>query len=220
MMNLLCFGEFRSRVGAQPKPWCLRMGKIKKLKKCSILDNMSISDIAYFELILFYNLIPSLNSSQLRNLSGRPPSGIIFAVKYSKVNRDGSNPVELMVKNVSTEKRRHPRVNVDLPVRYGRTNLFLKYGRVVNASEGGLLVHLPEEMGVGQRLALKLFFPSRSEFNTLETSVQVVWKDIHLRKDWTWDYRTGVKFVDIPPEHTAKLKGLLTNIVKERSYTA
>jgi hypothetical protein len=91
---------------------------------------------------------------------------------------------------------------------------------VVNASEGGLLVHLPEEMGVGQRLALKLFFPSRSEFNTLETFVQVVWKDIHLRKDWTWDYRTGVKFVDIPPEHTVKLKGLLTNIVKERSYTA
>jgi len=67
MMNLLCFGEFRSRVGAQPKPWCLRMGKIKKLKKCSILDNMSISDIAYFELILFYNLIPSLNSSKLQN---------------------------------------------------------------------------------------------------------------------------------------------------------
>jgi hypothetical protein len=75
-------------------------------------------------------------------------------------------------------------------------------------------------MGIGQRLALKLFFPSRSEFNTLETFVQVVWKDIHLRKDWTWDYRTGVKFVDIPPEHMAKLKDLLVNIVKKRSYTA
>lgn len=42
-------------------------GKDKNLKKCSILDNMSISDIAYFELILFYNSIPSLNSSQLQN---------------------------------------------------------------------------------------------------------------------------------------------------------
>jgi len=42
-------------------------GKDKKLKKCSILDNMSISDIAYFELIFFYNSIPSLNSSQLQN---------------------------------------------------------------------------------------------------------------------------------------------------------
>ncbi len=128
--------------------------------------------------------------------------------------------MELTEETLCTEKRRHPRVNVDLPVRYGRTNLFLKYGRVVNASEGGLLVYLPEEMGIGQRLALKLFFHSRSEFNTLETSVQVVWKDIHLRKDWTWDYRTGVKFVDIPPEHMAKLKDLLVTIVGNRSYTA
>ena len=128
--------------------------------------------------------------------------------------------MELMEETLSTEKRRHPRVNVDLPVRYGRTNLFLKYGRVVNASEGGLLVYLPEEMGVGERLGLKLFFPSHSEFNTLEMFVQVVWKDIHLRKDWTWDYRTGVKFVDIPPEHMAKLKDLLVNIAKKRSYTA
>jgi len=169
MMNLLCFGEFRSRVGAQPKPWRLQMDQYRKLEKISIFDNMSLSDIAYFELILFYNLIPSLNSNQLRNLKNEPPSGIIFAVKYSKVTRDGSNPMELMEKTLSTEKRRHPRVNVDLPVRYGRTNLFLKYGRVVNASEGGLLVHLPEEMGVGQRLALKLFFPSRSEFLVLNS---------------------------------------------------
>ena len=65
--DLSCFGEFRSQVDAQPKPWCLSNGKDKKLKKCSILDNMSISDIAYFELILFYNSIPSLNSSKLQN---------------------------------------------------------------------------------------------------------------------------------------------------------
>jgi hypothetical protein len=42
-------------------------GKDKKLKKCSIFDNMSLSDMADSELILLCNLIPSLNSSQLRN---------------------------------------------------------------------------------------------------------------------------------------------------------
>ncbi len=118
------------------------------------------------------------------------------------------------------EKRRHPRIVVDLPVKYSRANPFFKYARVVNASQGGLLVYLPEEVGVGQRLALKLFFPSRSDFNTFETFVQVVWKDIHLRKDWTWDYRTGVRFIDSSPEHLAKLGSFLGNIVQKTAHPA
>jgi len=128
--------------------------------------------------------------------------------------------MELMEKTLATEKRKYPRINVDLPVKYSRANLFFRYGRAVNASEGGLLVYLPEEMGIGQRLALKLFCHSRSEFNTLETFVQVVWKDIHLRKDWTWDYRTGVRFVDIPPEHMAEMKNFLVNSAQKPPYTA
>jgi c-di-GMP-binding flagellar brake protein YcgR len=128
--------------------------------------------------------------------------------------------MELTGKSFTSEKRKYPRFNVDLPTKYSRTNLFFKFGRVVNASEGGLLVYLPEEMGIGQRLALKLFFSSSSEFNTLETFVQVVWKDVHLRKDWTWDYRTGVKFLDIPQEHIAKLKNFIMNIRRKPLYTA
>jgi len=128
--------------------------------------------------------------------------------------------MDLTEKIFTPEKRKYPRFNVDLPAKYSRTNSFFKFGRVVNASEGGLLVHLPEEMGIGQRLALKLFFSSTSEFNTLETFVQVVWKDIHLRKDWTWDYRTGVKFLSIPPEPEAKLKTFLMRIGRKPLYTA
>ncbi len=128
--------------------------------------------------------------------------------------------MELSEGRVTSEKRKHPRVNIDLPLKYSRTNLIFKYGRAVNASQGGLLVYLPEEMGIGQRLGLKIFVPSRSEFNTLETSVQVVWKDVRLRKDWTWDYRTGVKFVDVSPEHMNELKNFLVNIRRKPSHTA
>lgn len=120
--------------------------------------------------------------------------------------------MELLEKNIATEKRKYPRINVDLPIKYSRAKLFFRYGLAANASEGGLLVYLPEEMRIGQRLVLKLFFPSHSEFNTFETFVQVVWKDIHLRKDWTWDYRTGVKFVDISPEDMTQLKNYLVSI--------
>lgn len=128
--------------------------------------------------------------------------------------------MESIEKNSTSEKRKYPRVNINFPVKYSRSHLNFKYGRAANASEGGLLVYLPEEMGIGQRLAVKLFFPSHSEFNTLETSVKVVWRDIHLRKDWAWDYRTGVRFVDLSRENITKLKNFLAIFSKKPSYTA
>jgi hypothetical protein len=120
----------------------------------------------------------------------------------------------------TSEKRKHPRFNVDLPIKYGRTQLFLKYARAVNASQGGLLLHLPEETEIGQHLALKLFFPSRSELNTIKASVRVVWMDLHMRKDWSWDYQTGVRFVDICTEDMAILKNFLTDLGQKPTYTA
>ena len=128
--------------------------------------------------------------------------------------------MELFEESLSLEKRKYPRFNVNLPVKYSRTNLFFKYGRAVNASQGGLLVYLPDEIGIGQRLGLKIFFPSHSEFNALDTSVRVIWKDVHMRKDWTWDYRTGVRFVGTSPEHMNELKKFLVNITQKLPPTA
>jgi len=127
--------------------------------------------------------------------------------------------MDSMQETITPEKRKHPRVIVDLPVKYSSSNLSFKYARVINASQGGLLVYLPEEIGVGQRLTLKLFYPSRSDFDTFETFVQVVWKDVHLKKDWTWDYRTGVRFIDASPEHMTKLKNFLVNIVHKTVHS-
>jgi hypothetical protein len=122
--------------------------------------------------------------------------------------------------SVASEKRRHPRFDVDLPIKYGRTNLLFKYARAVNASQGGLLLRLPEEVGIGQRLTLKLFFPFQSELNTVKASVQVVWMDIHMRKDWAWDYQTGVRFVNICTEDMTILKNFLINVEQKTPYTA
>jgi hypothetical protein len=122
--------------------------------------------------------------------------------------------------SATSEKRKHPRFNVDLPIKYGRTNLFFKYARAVNASQGGLLLRLPEEVEVGQHLALKLFFPSQSELNTIKASVRVVWTDLHMRKDWSWDYQTGVRFVDICTEDTTVLRNFLIDLGEKPPYTA
>jgi len=123
-----------------------------------------------------------------------------------------------MEKNFTSEKRRFPRSNVDLQVKYSRTNLFFKHGRAANVSEGGLLVCLPEKMDIGHHLVLKLFFPLRSGLNVIETVVRVVWMDVHLRKDWAWDYRFGVRFEDISEADRIVLKNFLSNVEQKPCY--
>ena len=120
----------------------------------------------------------------------------------------------------SVEKRKWTRFNVALPVTYSKADSFFKYARASNASEGGLLICLPEKMGVGQHLALKLFLPVRSGSTIIEAVVQVVWMDIYLRKDWTWDYRTGVRFEDISSRDITHLKNFLVTLDQEPVYAS
>ncbi len=112
---------------------------------------------------------------------------------------------------VNFEKRKHPRFSVDLPIEYSRTDLFIEHGRAMNASEGGLLLYLPEPMEIGNHLRLKLFFTMGSELNAVETVAEVVWTDIHLGKDWG-DYRIGVRFVEISTEDMGRLKNFLKSL--------
>ena len=111
---------------------------------------------------------------------------------------------------VNFERRRYPRYNIDLPIEYYRIDSPVGHtGRSLSISEGGLLIHFPEQMEINQHLRLKLSLGS--ELNTIEVLVEVVWKDIHLGKGWG-DYRCGVKFIDIPPEDMAKLRNFLGSL--------
>ncbi len=112
---------------------------------------------------------------------------------------------------VNFEKRKHPRFSVDLPAEYSQTDLSVKQGHATNASEGGLLLYLPEQIEIGKYLRLKLFFSMGSELRTVETVAEVVWTDMHLGNDWG-DYRTGVRFVDISVEDMAQLKSFLKSL--------
>jgi hypothetical protein len=112
---------------------------------------------------------------------------------------------------VNFEKRKHPRFSVDLPVEYSQADVFVEQGRAINASEGGLLLYLPEQMGMGTHLRLKLFFTMGSELNAIETVVEVVWVDMALEKD-RGDYRTGVRFAEISTEDVGKLKNFLRSL--------
>jgi len=112
---------------------------------------------------------------------------------------------------VNFEKRKYPRYSVDLPMEYARSDSVANHGQAFNAGEGGLLVYFPERVEVGQHLSLKLFFSSMSEFNTIETLVEVVWVDVQMVEKRE-DYRAGVKFVDISPGDLEKLTFFLRSL--------
>jgi c-di-GMP-binding flagellar brake protein YcgR len=110
------------------------------------------------------------------------------------------------------ERRRHPRFSIDLPIEYHLIPPSLSHtGRALNASEGGLLVYLSQQIEIGQHLKIKLFFASGSHLNSIEVLTEVLWVDIHLGKDWG-DYRCGVKFMEISPEDLDRLKIFLRNL--------
>lgn len=134
----------------------------------------------------------------------------------SEMNRDTEQQEKEETKPrigiINFEKRRHPRFTVDLPLEYYRVDSAVpETGRAVNASEGGLLVYFPEEVKVGDRLRLRLFFNVGSQLNTIEMVVQIAWVDLHLGREWG-DYRSGVRFVDISPEDLDRLKTFLKNL--------
>ena len=111
----------------------------------------------------------------------------------------------------NSERRRHPRFSVDLPIEYwGSNKLKSRPSRTLNVSEGGLLMHLSEPLDIGQELRLNLFTGSGPDLNPLEALVQVVWKDTHLGEEG--DYRTGVKFVDISWKDRDGLKNFLNTL--------
>jgi c-di-GMP-binding flagellar brake protein YcgR len=100
------------------------------------------------------------------------------------------------------ERRRHPRFSIDLPIEYHLIPPSLSHtGRALNASEGGLSVYLSQQIEIGQHLKIKLFFASGSHLNSIEVLTEVV-----------WDYRCGVKFMEISPEDLDRLKIFLRNL--------
>lgn len=113
---------------------------------------------------------------------------------------------------VNLERRRYPRFSVDLPIEYHLVQSSLNQtGRALNASEGGILVYLPQKIEIGQLLKIKLFFTLGSQLNSIEVLAEAVWMDIHLGKDWG-DYRYGVKFINISPEDLEQFKRFLKSL--------
>jgi len=133
-------------------------------------------------------------------------------MEKKKENKNEEKRTRPRVGIVSFERRKHPRFFLNLPVEYYRIDSPVsRSGRAVNASEGGLLVYLPEKLQIGQHVRVKLFLATGPALDTIEIGTQVVWTEIHFGKEGE-DYRCGLSFVDISSEDLNKLKNFLKKL--------
>jgi hypothetical protein len=115
---------------------------------------------------------------------------------------------------LAIEKRKHPRFSVELPLDYVRVNGKETYGGMVaNASEGGLLIYLPERMEIGALLKIEIFYVRGLELNTIKAVGKVVWADLAARESWG-EHRYGLQFEYIDEKDFNRLTTLLKEVGK------
>jgi len=129
---------------------------------------------------------------------------------------DQNNPSTSQTKMgvLAIEKRKHPRFSVELPLDYSRVNGKETYGGMVaNASEGGLLVYLPERIELGSLLKIEIFYVGGLELNTIKAVGKVVWADLAARESWG-EHRYGLQFESIDEKDFNRLTTLLKEVGK------
>ncbi len=119
--------------------------------------------------------------------------------------------------NEFKERRKYPRSLVDLPFEYRMKDLPDAYGGlVVNASEGGLLIHSVKDMPVGLELNMVILFPDGYELADFEVLAKIIWKDLHSYNNFE-GFQYGLKIVQILEGDCWRLKQLLNNLGRARS---
>jgi c-di-GMP-binding flagellar brake protein YcgR len=112
---------------------------------------------------------------------------------------------------VNFERRQRPRISTDLPAEYWHIGNSKNYaGRMLNVSEGGVLLYLPEKIEVGRNLKVRLFIGPLLALEPIDALVQVTWNDFHIGE--SGHYRVGVKFVNISTEDMDKLRHFLNTL--------
>jgi len=108
-----------------------------------------------------------------------------------------------------TEKRRHIRHLLGLPIKYYLPNMEVgRLGFTLNISQEGLAVELPERLKVGDDLKLKILQKAQG-------FVEIIGRIVRIRPPATSGevYQSGVRFLNLSPENKNKLGNLLVLLV-------
>jgi len=105
------------------------------------------------------------------------------------------------------EKRKYPRVDMDLPVDYWvRHDSYAHGGIVIDASETGFLIYSVEDIPIGTKLKMAVLFPREYELANFEVAAEIIRKKAAERGQDGYQY--GIKFTKILQEDYGKLREL------------
>jgi c-di-GMP-binding flagellar brake protein YcgR len=131
-----------------------------------------------------------------------------------KINQNNPSTTQTKMGVLAIEKRKYPRFSVELPLDYSRVNgKEILGGMVANASEGGLLVYLPEKIELGASLKIEIFYVKGLELDTIKAVTKVVWCDLAARESWG-EHRYGLQFQSIDEKDFGRLTTLLKEVGK------
>lgn len=129
--------------------------------------------------------------------------------KFTRMRKSGS---QSKMGVLAIEKRKYPRFSVELPLNYSRVNGKKPLGGMVaNASEGGLLVYLPERIESGALLKIEIMYLRGLELDTIQAIGKVVWCDLAARESWG-EHRYGLQFQSISQKDFTRLTTLLKEV--------
>ena len=125
-------------------------------------------------------------------------------------------PAKKGKKLTARERRKSPRRYFKLPMSYSRKESRDSYGGIVgNASEGGILVHLPEKLDTGEELKIEILFSKGWELKTVRGIAKIIWSDLAVRKGGKI-HRYGLRFQLFNKKNLQKLRILLKEASKEK----
>jgi c-di-GMP-binding flagellar brake protein YcgR len=131
-----------------------------------------------------------------------------------KMNQNNQSTSQTKMGVLAIEKRKYPRFSVELPLNYSRLDgIQTLGGMVANASEGGLLVYLPERVEMGALLKIEIFYVRGLELDTIKAVAKVVWCDLAARESWG-EHRYGLQFQSIDEKDFSRLTTLLKEVGK------
>ncbi len=122
------------------------------------------------------------------------------------------NSVQRPLKEYFKDRRKYPRVHMDLPLEY-RGKYDVHGAILIDASEGGFLIYAIEDIPIGTKLKMTVLFSAEYELAKFEVLAEIVWKDIHVEKGEE-GYQYGLRFIQILEEDSWKLRKLLSGRFK------